>query len=436
MQTVSANNQPTNPQDDASPTGAYGVIPLFQQIQASLRTTSLSTEWISINGLTSTEWIGSLTPTYISTTSFSYQGDQTTYFTVNRRVKALVNAGPIYGSIIGASLLNNVTTITILWDSTLLDNTVTDVQIGSLNPAHPSFPANIGTQGTVPLYVSVTNGGAGNAYTGNLVPAITAYTIGQSYVLNFQQANTGAVTVALNGLAATSVVRNGVGGAALALVTGDIVANQDVELVYTGTNFQLINASANLAVIADASPVILATAGSGTFIVPNTVTSLVVDIYGGGGGGGGGQSGGTGQGGGGGGGGAHTRIYLIGLAPGTSLNYTVGAAGSAGNGGTSNGSDGTPGGTSTFNGVPALGGAQGHGGGAGGGAAGNGGPAQGSGTSSIVLENIAGVAGTASSSSTGGLGGANFRAGGSGGTGSPLGLNGFAGLGGVIIIWM
>ena len=96
------------------------------------------------------------------------------------------------------------------------------------------------------------------------------------------------------------------------------------------------------------------TEGSGTWTVPEGVTSVEYLVVGGGGGGGG--AAGTGSGGGGGGGSLKTGILSV--SPGDILSYTVGDGGAGGAGGNSptNGSSGTP---SLFATVTANGGGNG-----------------------------------------------------------------------------
>lgn len=74
-----------------------------------------------------------------------------------------------------------------------------------------------------------------NTITANLIPAIAAYVTGLRVVLNAVNANTGAVTLALNGLSAKSVVD----AAGNALIGGELRVGYPTELVYNGTNFIL-----------------------------------------------------------------------------------------------------------------------------------------------------------------------------------------------------
>lgn len=75
-----------------------------------------------------------------------------------------------------------------------------------------------------------------NTYTATASPAITAYASGQRFYILFTNANTGAATLNLNSVGAVSIVKNG----GEALVAGDIAAGQALELLYDGSEFQVI----------------------------------------------------------------------------------------------------------------------------------------------------------------------------------------------------
>lgn len=92
---------------------------------------------------TTTEWIATnLTPTYLSTTSFSVAGNQTNLLNVNRRIQATVTAGVVYGYI-SASVYTSVTTVTVVMDGTLLDNGLSIVNVGLLSGQNQSVPENV-----------------------------------------------------------------------------------------------------------------------------------------------------------------------------------------------------------------------------------------------------------------------------------------------------
>ena len=81
-----------------------------------------------------------------------------------------------------------------------------------------------------------------NAITANSAPAITTYTAGQCFRFVSAGANTGAVTLNINGLGAKNVTKNG----ATALASGDIPSGAVVQVVYDGTQFQLTNVFINI----------------------------------------------------------------------------------------------------------------------------------------------------------------------------------------------
>ena len=79
-------------------------------------------------------------------------------------------------------------------------------------------------------------GGTANALTIAVTPAITTYAAGQTFRFVTLLANTAAVTLAVNGLSATAIVKEN--GAAL--VSGDLAINTAIEVIYNGTNFRLM----------------------------------------------------------------------------------------------------------------------------------------------------------------------------------------------------
>jgi len=76
-----------------------------------------------------------------------------------------------------------------------------------------------------------------DAYAITITPAITAYTTGQRFTFKAGTANTGACTLAVSGLAAKTIKKD----VSSDLDTGDILANQIIEVEYDGTNMQLLS---------------------------------------------------------------------------------------------------------------------------------------------------------------------------------------------------
>jgi hypothetical protein len=76
-----------------------------------------------------------------------------------------------------------------------------------------------------------------NTIIGSVTPALTSYELGSIFRFKATATNTGAVTLAINGLTPTQAVQLN----NAALVGGEIVANRWYEVVYDGTSFQLLN---------------------------------------------------------------------------------------------------------------------------------------------------------------------------------------------------
>lgn len=86
------------------------------------------------------QWVVSgVTPTYVSATQFTIPGDQTSAFTVNRRIKATVTAGTVYGYITNSAYAA-LTTVTVVLDSGALDSGLSSVQLGLITPDNTSAP--------------------------------------------------------------------------------------------------------------------------------------------------------------------------------------------------------------------------------------------------------------------------------------------------------
>ena len=77
-----------------------------------------------------------------------------------------------------------------------------------------------------------------NTITATVSPSLTAYAVGQLFNFLAAATNTGAVTINISALGAKSIVKNGT----TALSAGDIISGSLYQIVYDGTNFQLIGA--------------------------------------------------------------------------------------------------------------------------------------------------------------------------------------------------
>lgn len=116
---------------------------------------------INDSDLTLDEWVASgLTPTYISATSFSVVGDQTSVFQVGRRVKTTNTGGTRYGTISSSSFSAGVTTVVITVDSGSLDSGLSDVSLSFLQSTNSSAPQYVGS-----FSPAITFGGANTGLT-------------------------------------------------------------------------------------------------------------------------------------------------------------------------------------------------------------------------------------------------------------------------------
>lgn len=290
-------------------------------------------------------------------------------------------------------------------------------------------------------------GGTGNAVTATLDPALDTGGLveGMKFTITWAAANTGAVTLAINGATAVAVVdADGVALGASALVAG---RRSLIERV--GSAFRILSSAGGAG--AGAGPTYQAFTTSGTWTKPTGYdddTVVMVEVWGAGGGG---ARGSSASGGGGGGGYMCKKFRIADLA--SSVTVTIGAGGAAGG----LNAVGSPGGNTTFGSlVIAYGGGggsgsftagQGAGGGGGGGAStgssatatvggvggsvgGGTGHSGGSALDTTKLDansDFAGAGGGANVSGTQGRGG-NAVFGGGGGGGGAVGSFGAAGV--------
>jgi len=107
-----------------------------------------------------------------------------------------------------------------------------------------------------------------NVITATAPVGMTAYATGQRFTFIAAGANTGATTLNLNSIGAKAITKNGT----IPLVASDIASGQAIEVVYDGTQFQLINVSALTGVSSFS-------AGS-TGLTPSTATTGAITLAG------------------------------------------------------------------------------------------------------------------------------------------------------------
>lgn len=79
-----------------------------------------------------------------------------------------------------------------------------------------------------------------NTYTATIT-GVTAYTDGDVYVIRFTNGNDADSTININGLGAITLTKQ----SNIQVTGGDIISNQEIIIVYDGTNFQCINVAPN-----------------------------------------------------------------------------------------------------------------------------------------------------------------------------------------------
>lgn len=87
---------------------------------------------------------------------------------------------------------------------------------------------------------TLTSGGGTTAYTLTPTVALGAYVTGERFAFKLHATNTGASTLNVSGLGARNIFKQTVAGPA-ALASGDLVGGQMVEVMYDGTQFQIIS---------------------------------------------------------------------------------------------------------------------------------------------------------------------------------------------------
>lgn len=89
------------------------------------------------------EWISGPAPTFVSTTSFTLAGDQTSTFHVSRRLKTTNTGGSIYSTIKSTSFAASVTTVVVVNDSGVLDSGLSAVSYGIASANNPSLSMDV-----------------------------------------------------------------------------------------------------------------------------------------------------------------------------------------------------------------------------------------------------------------------------------------------------
>jgi hypothetical protein len=106
------------------------------------------------------------------------------------------------------------------------------------------------TAGDISSPLGCSDSGSTDTYACNLSPAISFLSTGYSFRFKANTANTGAATVNFNGTGAVTI-KKAAGGITTDLEDNDIRAGQWVEVVYNGTNYQMLNPVGNVPALRD-----------------------------------------------------------------------------------------------------------------------------------------------------------------------------------------
>lgn len=90
----------------------------IRQVQADLRTWYNDAEWLNLGH----------TPTYVSASSFSVPGNQTSFYTVGRRIK-IADSSTLYGTI-SSSAYTTLTTVGVTLDSGSISASISAISVG------------------------------------------------------------------------------------------------------------------------------------------------------------------------------------------------------------------------------------------------------------------------------------------------------------------
>jgi hypothetical protein len=130
--------------------------------------------------------------------------------------------------------------------------------------------ANLG-QIQAQAYVQLGSVSGTDTITATTNPVTAAYAAGQTFRFVAANANTGAVTININGIGAKSITKKG----ATALAANDILANALYEITYDGTRFQLSNPSLLVVPDDNITAAMLADSALGFALINGTLTATV-----------------------------------------------------------------------------------------------------------------------------------------------------------------
>ena len=221
--TTPANN------NSAAPNGApEGMLPgdvnnVIRQNMADIRSWYQAAAWIDLGD----------TPTYASTTTFTVPGDQTAFYTVNRRIRC-TDATTLYGYI-SSSVYVASTTVTVVLDSGSLSASLTAVAVSLIDPANYPIAAE-GISGAIGSSTTIDS-----VVIGGTTPAAGSFTTGSfsSAVTSTKSADSGYTRINPNYCRATTFTDIAGGGGSTRGANGDFIVAAPASANYVEIAFVL-----------------------------------------------------------------------------------------------------------------------------------------------------------------------------------------------------
>lgn len=233
---------------------------------------------------TVTEWIASgLTPTYVSASSFTLVGDQTTLFPKGRRLQIIDSGGTKYATVV-SSAFGALTAVTVAGDNgTTLATPTSSVAYGIVNAASPSIGADeVDRKANAVASAATTDIWSGGGNLIHITGAVGITSLGTAPYAGVERSVIIDSTPTITHNATTLQLP---GGANIVAQAGDRMT------VRADTTANMIVTSYTRAAYAPSVGKLptrqVFTSGTGTYTTPTGATRLVVRMVGGGGGGGG-----------------------------------------------------------------------------------------------------------------------------------------------------
>lgn len=217
------------------------VEPIGRQMMTSLAAWYQAAEWINYN----------FPIVYSSATVFTISTNATTLYHVGRRVQATDGSTSVFGTIT-ASVFSSLTTITVVWDSGVLQTGVTIVYVGITSKVNTSAPTQALTSAafanpSASIGLAAVNGTATTAMASDSAPALSqgisptwtgTHTFSNAITVNGAGSSLkGGVTITPPSTSGIALAATGAANSYTAQITGSGTTGQSFGLrIAAGTN--------------------------------------------------------------------------------------------------------------------------------------------------------------------------------------------------------